>query len=167
MASKLNVHPDCNGWHLPIRYSVLVAQREREREERLKKAASRRERKDFKAKIKDVIKEIPGLNLDAKAGKAVKGGSGGNGNGSKGGNNGNNGNRSGNGKGGPPAPKGAPTLSKQEIDDGWKVVKARNRGQKKTTKKTNSSRQKNHSKTSSLEKKIEALIDRKLATLAK
>ena len=41
-----------------------------------------------------------------------------------------------------------------------------------TTKKTNSSRQKNHSKEtqkmmSSLEKKIEALIDRKLATVAK
>ena len=23
-ASKLNVQPDCNGWHLPIKYSVLV-----------------------------------------------------------------------------------------------------------------------------------------------
>ena len=166
VASMLNVQPGCSGWHLPIKYSVLVAQREREKEERLSRAASRREREDLKAKIVDVIKDIPGLNVDSKAAKASKGGP------SSAGKDGNNGNKSGNGKGGPPASKGGPpTLTKQEIKDGWKVVKTRGRGRRTTTKKTktNSSLQKSQSqkKTRSLEEKIEALIDRKLAAMAK
>ena len=65
-ATKLNVQADCSGWHLPIKYSELVKQREREKEERARKAAEKREHDDFKDKIQNVIRDIPGLNLTSK-----------------------------------------------------------------------------------------------------
>ena len=131
-----------------------MADREREKLERQRRAAEKREKDDFRGKVRDAIKDIPGLNA-AKVSNVANG----------------NPANPGNSRGGPRR-RGAPPKHKAE-EDGWKKQEYKKKwGNKSQTRKNSSQHAKEKTtKTTKTTKKTKqsenAIVQRVLALLEK